>query len=99
VPDEQAEAGEEQGRLDDERPDDDLLEDGAQRSMARRTRWMSTGTLKGLVTWSTAPASRAWRTSLSVAVVDWLRHHDRLRRVPMVVYTARDLDPEDRDRL
>jgi signal transduction histidine kinase/DNA-binding response OmpR family regulator len=33
------------------------------------------------------------------AVVDWLRQHDRLRRLPLVVYTARDLDGADRSRL
>jgi CheY-like chemotaxis protein len=32
-------------------------------------------------------------------VVEWLRRHDRLHAVPMVVYTARDLDETDRDRL
>jgi PAS domain S-box-containing protein len=32
-------------------------------------------------------------------VVDWLRRHDRLRRMPLVVYTARDLEPADRERL
>jgi PAS domain S-box-containing protein len=32
-------------------------------------------------------------------VVDWLRRHDRLRRLPLVVYTARDLDARDRERL
>jgi CheY-like chemotaxis protein len=32
-------------------------------------------------------------------VVDWLRRHDRLRRMPLVVYTARDLDAGDRERL
>jgi PAS domain S-box-containing protein len=32
-------------------------------------------------------------------VVDWLRRHDRLRRMPLVVYTARDLDSADRERL
>lgn len=33
------------------------------------------------------------------AVVDWLRRHNRLRYVPLVVYTARDLDDAERDRL
>ncbi|WP_371819412.1 PAS domain S-box protein [Tolypothrix sp. PCC 7910] len=33
------------------------------------------------------------------AVVDWLRQHQRLCHVPLVVYTARDLDDSDRDRL
>ncbi len=33
------------------------------------------------------------------AVVDWLRRHNRLRHVPLVVYTARDLDAAERDRL
>lgn len=33
------------------------------------------------------------------AVVDWLRHHNRLRQVPLVVYTAHDLSEIDRDRL
>ncbi len=33
------------------------------------------------------------------AVVDWLRHHNRLCRVPLVVYTSRDLNESDRDRL
>ncbi|WP_313943327.1 PAS domain S-box protein [Calothrix anomala] len=33
------------------------------------------------------------------AVVDWLRQHQRLCQVPLVVYTARDLDDRDRDRL
>jgi PAS domain S-box-containing protein len=32
-------------------------------------------------------------------VVDWLRQHNRLHQVPLVVYTARDLDEQDRDRL
>jgi len=32
-------------------------------------------------------------------VVDWLRRHERLKAVPMVVYTARDLDEADRERL
>jgi PAS domain S-box-containing protein len=33
------------------------------------------------------------------AVVDWLRHHNRLCQVPLVVYTARDLSNNDRERL
>jgi hypothetical protein len=33
------------------------------------------------------------------AVVDWLRQHNRLRQVPLVVYTAQDLDESDRERL
>ncbi|WP_088889547.1 PAS domain S-box protein [Leptolyngbya ohadii] len=33
------------------------------------------------------------------AVVDWLRQHNRLCRVPLVVYTARDLNDCDRERL
>jgi PAS domain S-box-containing protein len=33
------------------------------------------------------------------AVVDWLRQHDRLRDVPIMVYTAHDLDEEQRARL
>ncbi|MBF2063122.1 MAG: PAS domain S-box protein [Calothrix sp. C42_A2020_038] len=33
------------------------------------------------------------------AVVDWLRQHNSLCRVPLVVYTARDLDENDRQRL
>ena len=33
------------------------------------------------------------------SVVNWLRRHDRLRAVPLVVYTAKDLDDSDRDRL
>ncbi len=33
------------------------------------------------------------------AVVDWLRHHNRLRQVPLVVYTAKDLDDSERERL
>jgi PAS domain S-box-containing protein len=33
------------------------------------------------------------------AVVDWLRQHDRLRDTPIMVYTARDLDDEQRARL
>ena len=32
-------------------------------------------------------------------VVDWLRRHDRLKDLPIVVYTARDLDTADRARL
>jgi len=32
-------------------------------------------------------------------VVQWLRRHERLRRLPLVVYTARDLDEPDRERL
>jgi CheY-like chemotaxis protein len=32
-------------------------------------------------------------------VVDWLRHHEHLRALPIVVYTARDLDEADRERL
>lgn len=32
-------------------------------------------------------------------VVDWLRRHERLSSVPMVIYTARDLDTADRERL
>lgn len=33
------------------------------------------------------------------AVVDWLRQHNRLCQVTLVVYTARDLTDDDRDRL
>jgi PAS domain S-box-containing protein len=33
------------------------------------------------------------------AVVDWLRRHERLSTLPIVVYTARDLDEADRERL
>jgi PAS domain S-box-containing protein len=33
------------------------------------------------------------------AVVDWLRQHQRLCRVPLVIYTAHDLDERDRERL
>lgn len=33
------------------------------------------------------------------AVVDWLRQHNRLCQVPLVVYTAQDLDERDRERL
>ena len=32
-------------------------------------------------------------------VVDWLQRHDRLKSVPIMVYTARDLDADDRARL
>jgi DNA-binding response OmpR family regulator len=32
-------------------------------------------------------------------VVDWLRQHNHLCQVPMVVYTAHDLSEQDRDRL
>ncbi|MDQ3677931.1 MAG: PAS domain S-box protein [Actinomycetota bacterium] len=32
-------------------------------------------------------------------VVDWLRHHERLSALPMVVYTAHELDEADRERL
>jgi len=32
-------------------------------------------------------------------VVDWLRRHERLRTVPLVVSTARELDELDRARL
>jgi DNA-binding response OmpR family regulator len=32
-------------------------------------------------------------------VVDWLRQHNRLCRVPLVVYTARDLNDQERHRL
>jgi CheY-like chemotaxis protein len=32
-------------------------------------------------------------------VVDWFRQHDRLRRVALVVYTARDLGESERERL
>ena len=32
-------------------------------------------------------------------VVEWFREHDRLRQVPIVVYTARDLSVSERDRL
>ena len=32
-------------------------------------------------------------------VVDWLRKHNRLRKIPLVVYTAKDLDNWDRARL
>ncbi|HEY9638936.1 MAG TPA: GAF domain-containing protein [Coleofasciculaceae cyanobacterium] len=33
------------------------------------------------------------------AVVDWLRQHNRLCQVPLIVYTARDLSTSDRERL
>ncbi len=33
------------------------------------------------------------------AVVDWLRQHNRLCRVPLVVYTAKDLEVSERERL
>lgn len=33
------------------------------------------------------------------AVVDWLRQHNRLCQVPLVIYTARDLTEHDRERL
>jgi len=33
------------------------------------------------------------------AVVDWLRRHEQLRRMPLLVYTGRDLDGTDRARL
>lgn len=33
------------------------------------------------------------------AVVDWLRQHNRLQQVPLVIYTARDLNERDRERL
>lgn len=33
------------------------------------------------------------------AVVDWLRQHNRLCRVPLIIYTAQDLDDSDRQRL
>ncbi len=33
------------------------------------------------------------------AVVDWLRQHNRLYQVPLVVYTSQDLDNSDRERL
>jgi len=33
------------------------------------------------------------------AVVDWLRQHNRLHHVPLVVYTARDIDSLDKKRL
>lgn len=33
------------------------------------------------------------------AVVEWLRQHNRLSSVPLVVYSAKDLDERERDRL
>ena len=33
------------------------------------------------------------------AVVDWLRRHDHLRQIPLIVYSARDLTGADRSRL
>ncbi len=33
------------------------------------------------------------------AVVEWMRHHDRLRLAPLVVYTVAELDEADRERL
>ncbi|MEO5509569.1 MAG: ATP-binding protein [Longimicrobiales bacterium] len=33
------------------------------------------------------------------AVVDWLRKHNRLRDVPIMVYSAKDVDDEQRERL
>nr|MDJ0637057.1 PAS domain S-box protein [Xenococcaceae cyanobacterium MO_188.B29] len=33
------------------------------------------------------------------AVVDWLRQHNRLCHMPLVVYTAQDIDNSDRERL
>jgi PleD family two-component response regulator len=33
------------------------------------------------------------------AVVDWLRQHNRLCRVPLVVYTSKDLNNSERERL
>ena len=33
------------------------------------------------------------------AVVDWLKNHDRLCQVPLVVYTAKDIDNSDKERL
>lgn len=33
------------------------------------------------------------------AVVDWLRQHNRLCKVPLVVYTSKDLDESERERL
>ncbi|NEP12586.1 MAG: response regulator [Symploca sp. SIO2C1] len=33
------------------------------------------------------------------AVVDWLRQHNRLYQVPLVVYTSQDLNDSDRERL
>ena len=32
-------------------------------------------------------------------VADWLRQYDQLRQVPLVVYSAKDLDAEERERL
>jgi CheY-like chemotaxis protein len=32
-------------------------------------------------------------------VAEWLRQHDRLRQLPLVVYSAKDLDKAERDRL
>jgi len=32
-------------------------------------------------------------------VIEWLRRHERLRAIPVVVYTARDLDEGERERL
>ena len=32
-------------------------------------------------------------------VAEWLRQHDRLRELPLVVYSAKDLDKAERDRL
>ncbi|MGK7872960.1 MAG: PAS domain S-box protein [Xenococcaceae cyanobacterium] len=33
------------------------------------------------------------------AVVDWLRQHNRLCKVPLVIYTSKDLEDSDRERL
>ena len=33
------------------------------------------------------------------AVVDWLRQHNRLCHLPLVVYTARDINLVDKERL
>jgi hypothetical protein len=33
------------------------------------------------------------------AVVEWLRQHDRLSQIPLIVYSAKDLDREERSRL
>jgi PAS domain S-box-containing protein len=33
------------------------------------------------------------------AVVDWLRHHDHLHRIPLVVYSAKDLSAAEREQL
>ncbi|MGB7439731.1 MAG: PAS domain S-box protein [Coleofasciculaceae cyanobacterium] len=33
------------------------------------------------------------------AVVDWLRQHNRLCQVPLIVYTSKDLEAEERERL